>query len=200
MKSSKSPRTRIAIAAGVLIAAVVLAAPLWLAGFGRFLIRSDAPARAQLAVVLAGDYYGHRILKGAELVKQGYAPQVLISGPDGFYGQHECDLAIRFAVAKGYPRDWFIPFPNTARSTRQEAEQILPELRRRNIHSILLVTSDYHTRRAGSIFRAAGGDFEIRVIAAPDEYYAADSWWHSRDAEKIWFFEWTKTLATLIGL
>ena len=179
---------------------LALTAPLWLAGLGRFLIRCDAPVHAQIAVVLAGDYYGNRILKGAELVKQGYVPEVLVSGPDGFYGQHECDPAIAFAVAKGYPRDWFLAFPNTARSTQDEADQILPELRRRNIRDILLVTSDYHTRRAGGIFRAAGRDFRIHVIAAPDEYYSAGSWWHSRQAQKTWFFEWAKTIATLIGL
>lgn len=182
------------------LALVVAGAPLWLAGLGRFLVRADRPARADLAVVLGGDTYGHRVLKAAELVKQGYVPKALVSGPNGFYGFHECDLAIPFAVRKGYPQDWFIGFPNTARSTEQEANQILPELRRRGIHNFLLVTSDYHTRRAGGIFRAAGKDFQIRVIAAPDEYYTADSWWHSRNARKIWFIEWTKTLATLIGL
>ena len=58
------------------------------------------PGKADIAVVLAGDYWGHRLFNGAELVKQGYVPLVLVSGPPGFYGVNEADAAIQFAVDK----------------------------------------------------------------------------------------------------
>jgi uncharacterized SAM-binding protein YcdF (DUF218 family) len=77
-------------------------------------------------------------------------------------------------------------------------------LRRRNVHSFLLVTNDHHTGRAGRIFRAAaramGGGGAMRVVAAPDEFFRADSWWHTREGQKIAFTEWCKTLSTAIGL
>ncbi len=60
--------------------------------------------------MLAGDGYGHRILRAAELVRQGLAPTVLVSGPEGLYGYYESELAIPFAVERGYPRSWFLPF------------------------------------------------------------------------------------------
>ena len=82
------------------------------------LVRDEGPAHAEIAVVLAGDYYGNRILRAAELVKQGYVPNVLVSGPHMLYGFHECDLAIPFAVKRGYPESWFIRAPNETRSTR----------------------------------------------------------------------------------
>jgi uncharacterized SAM-binding protein YcdF (DUF218 family) len=176
----------------------------WLRGISRALIRDDGPAKADIAVVLAGDYWGNRITKGGDLVRLGYVPAALISGPSGFYGQHECEPEIAYAVRHGYKVEWFIPFPNDARSTQDEAWAILPELHRRNTHRMLLVTSDYHTGRALRTFRATerklGGIIDIRVVAAPDEEFHADSWWRSRQGQKVTFTEWTKTLASALGL
>lgn len=172
----------------------------WLAVLGRLLVRDEGPAHAQIAVVLAGDYYGNRVVRAAELVKQGYVPNVLVSGPGLIYGFDECDLEIPFAVKKGYPQSWFIRAPNQAHSTREEAAAILPELRRRGVHHFLLVTSDYHTARAARIYRAAGPDLDMRVVAARDEYFRADSWWHSREGRKIFLIEWMKTAASEMGM
>jgi uncharacterized SAM-binding protein YcdF (DUF218 family) len=172
---------------------------LWLPWLGHALIRDEGPGKAEIAVVLAGDDSGHRVEKGAELVGAGYVPVALVSGPP-YYGIHECDLAIALAVRKGYPAAWFSPFPNSAHSTREEAAAILQELRRRGIHSFLLVTSDYHSARASRIYRAAmGGGFEMRVVAAPDAHFREGSWWRDREAQKIVLLEWTKTLATALG-
>jgi len=172
----------------------------WLAGVGRLLIHDDGPARADIAVVLAGDYYGNRILRAAELVKQGYVPKVLVSGPHMLYGQYECDLAIPFAVKHGCPESWFVRAPNEGHSTREEAAMILADLRRRGVHRFLLVTSDYHTARAARIYRRAGPDLEMRVVAAPDEYFRPDSWWRDREARKIVLIEWLKTAANVVGM
>ena len=176
----------------------------WLPVIGHALIRDDGPAKADIAVVLAGDYWGNRILKGGELVHLGYVPAALVSGPSGFYGQYECEPAIAYAVRQGSKAEWFIPFPNSARSTQEEASAILPELHRRDTHLMLLVTSDYHTGRALRIFRRTerrmGGRIQIRAVAAPDEEFHPDSWWRSRQGQKVVFMEWTKTLAEALGL
>jgi uncharacterized SAM-binding protein YcdF (DUF218 family) len=175
---------------------------LWLPWFGHALVRDEGPAKAEIAVVLGGDDFGHRVEKGAELVRDGYVPAVLVSGPL-YYDVYECDVAIGFAVRRGYPAAWFVPFPNRTLSTREEASAILGELRHRGIHSFLLVTSDYHTARAARLYRTAaqamGGGFEMRVVAAPDQYFREGSWWRSRQAQKTVFFEWAKTLATAFG-
>ena len=205
MERLRRSRTKISLLAlAILLAAGVLARSLWLPALGYALVHDDGPAKADLVVVLGGDYYGRRILKGAELVRQGYAPAALVSGPAGFYGAYECDLAIPFAVRHGYPPEYFIPFPNQALSTREEASLALPELRRRNVRSFLLVTSDYHTARAARLFRAAlraaGGGPAMRVVAAPDEFFRPDSWWRSRQAQKTVFAEWCKTIASAFGI
>jgi uncharacterized SAM-binding protein YcdF (DUF218 family) len=176
----------------------------WLAGLGYALVHDDGPAKADIAVVLAGDSYGHRIIKAGELVRDGYVPAALISGPAGAYGLHESDLAIPFAVRHGFPAEYFIAIPNQSLSTRDEATAVLGELRRRNVKSFLLVTSDYHTARARRLYllaeRQSGGGPQMRTVAAPDEFFRPASWWRSRQGEKVAFMEWSKTLATVVGL
>jgi uncharacterized SAM-binding protein YcdF (DUF218 family) len=204
------PRRRFSLVAkfclslAALALAVFLTRSLWLPGIAYPLIRDDGPAKADIAVVLAGDFFGHRLEKAAQLVKQGYVPAVLVSGPPGIYGRNESDLAIEFIEREGYPPQWFIPFPDLARSTKDEAGFVLQELRRRNIHSFLLVTSDFHSARAARIFlaaeRAMGYQPQFRAVTAPDEYFRADSWWRDREAEKTVFFEWSKTIATALEM
>src|SRR3981081_1745755 len=94
---------------------------LWLGALGAYLIRADQPAHADYAVVLAGDSHGHRIIEGGELVRQGYVRKALVSGPAGCYGIVESELAVNFAVKKGFPADYFIQLPHNAMSTQEEA-------------------------------------------------------------------------------
>ena len=188
----------------LLAALVFLARSVWLGALGSALIHDDGPGKAEIAVVLAGDSWGYRLLKGAELARQGYVPRVLVSGPPGPYELNEADVAIQFAVAKGYPAEWFIPLRHEAHSTREEANLVLDELKRRNIRSFLLVTSDYHTGRARRIFlrieHQRGGGPDMRVIASRDRYFTAAGWWHDREGRKIAFIEWTKTVTAVFGI
>lgn len=196
----RSVPAKFLIALGLLVGVIVVTRSLWLRAIGEFLIRSEAPVVSDIIVVLGGDFYGHRILKSGELVRQGYAPKALISGPPGVYDYHECDLAIPFAVKRGYPPGYFIPFPHDALSTRAEAQAILPELRRRGVRRFLLVTSNYHSRRASRIFRELGRDLDMRIVSAPDQFFTPGNWWRNREAEKTVFFEWAKTVGAYLGL
>ncbi|HEX5230527.1 MAG TPA: YdcF family protein [Bryobacteraceae bacterium] len=153
-----------------------------------------------MIVVLAGDFSGNRILKASELVRQGFAPKALVSGPAGAYGMYESELAIQFAVRHGYPESYFIPLPHNARSTRDEAGDIFAALNQRHAHRVDVVTSDYHTRRAGNILRSQAQGIEIHMVAAPDVYFTPDGWWKNRDARKTFLLEWTKTVATWFGM
>lgn len=188
------------IIAALLIAGMAAACPLWLRALGGFLVRSEEPVRADVAVVPAGDYYGYRILKAAELVRRGFTGVVLVSSPDGMYGYGEAELAIPFAVRHGYPVSWFVALPNKARSTREEGLALAPELRKRAVRKCLLVTSNYHTRRAGGIFRSAAPEVEFRVVAAEDEFFRPGDWWKTRQGQKQFVLEWMKTVAGWFGV
>ena len=198
------PLVRASLALLIPSFALALTSSWWLPALGSALIENDGPARADIGVVLGGDYYGDRIKEAAQLIRQGYIPLALISGPGGFYGLHECDLAIPFIVRQGYPAAGFLAAPHNAHSTQEEARILLPELRRRNVRSFLLITSDYHSRRAGRTFRFVGRRLgylpEMRVVTAPDQLFRLNRWWKDREGQKTVFFEWTKTLAFAVGL
>ena len=105
-----------------------------------------------MIVVLAGDFSGNRILKAADVARQGFAPHVLVSGTSGEYGFHETDLAIPFAVRHGFPQSYFIALPNDARSTKDEAAEVLAALAKRNVHLNFTADGWWHNREGRKTF------------------------------------------------
>ena len=204
MEARRSFPFKFALVLLILAAVAFLARDVWLTALGTALIHDDGPGKAEIAVVLGGDQWGNRMIKGAELVKQGYVPRVLVSGPPGMYDINEADAAIQFAIRKGYPAEWFIPLYHTGLSTREEAGYVLDALKQRNIGSFLLVTSDYHTGRARRIFlkveHQRGGGPDLRAVASRDQFFRANAWWHNREGRKIAFIEWLKTLTAVFGI
>jgi uncharacterized SAM-binding protein YcdF (DUF218 family) len=192
-------RAALAGLAAFLLLAFLLRAPI-LTGLGQYLDRSGPPEKADAIFVFAGDPSGNRILKGAELAREGFAPRVVVSGPEGTYGYYECDLAIPFAVRAGYPESYFIRFPNHAHSTEEEVAGAAVLLHSLGVHRVILVTSVYHTRRAGADFRAAAPDLTSFMVSAPDKYFTANGWWHNREGRKTFLIEWLKVGATLLHL
>jgi len=186
------------------VLAAYLTRTLWLGALGRALVEDDGPAKADAVVVLGGDVWGTRIETAARLVRAGFAPVVLISGVPVAYGVNEADLAIPYIVRQGYPAEWFVALRNEGMSTREESFVLLRELRRRQMHSLILVTSDFHTARAARCFRAAeralGYRLEVRVVPAPDRYFHAGSWWRNREGRKTALAEWGKTIAFALGI
>ena len=77
-----------------LIATLVLTHAMWLSALGAYLIQADQPAKADYAVVLAGDHTGRRLIMGAELVRNGFVRKAIVDGPQETYGFAECDLAV----------------------------------------------------------------------------------------------------------
>ena len=184
------------------LAAGVLAAThnIWLRWLGERLVYSEPPCKADMIVVLAGDFFGNRIMKAGELVNAGWAPKVLVSGAGLCYGFNEGDLAIQYVVHAGYPADRFVNLPSPARSTAEEAQYVVPELRRRGVHRFMLVTSDFHTRRSSEIFHKAAPDIPFCVVASRDNDFSPEGWWHTREGRKIALTEWLKTVAHFLGI
>jgi uncharacterized SAM-binding protein YcdF (DUF218 family) len=206
MLQARKERTRWSrLARGLLVLAtlalaVYLSRPLWLTAIGSFLVQEDPLEKADVAIVLAGDGYGHRLMKAVELVRLGYAKQVLVDGPFTAYGYDEAEMAVGYAIKQGVPREILVPVSMRVRSTVAEAGAIDAELRKRGLASALVVTSNFHTRRARAVFRKYGSPgIRYAVIAARDEDFAPENWWQSRDAQKVLFFEYAKLVAWWLG-
>lgn len=168
---------------------------------GSALVEDDGPQKADCALVLGGDGFGSRIVKAAQLAQAGYVPYVLVDGPSALIG-HESDLTITYAEQKGYPAYLFRPIwlPPEVSSTEAEAKYVGRFLKENGVKKVLLVTSNYHTRRAARDFRHEDPWLQVVVVASPDRDFSADGWWKNREGEKTFLLEWTKTVATWVGL
>jgi len=189
-----------ALSSGAIICILAATHAIWLRWLGEQLVYSEPPCKADVIVVLAGDWWGNRVLKAGELTRQGWAPKALVSGAGTLYGVNEGDLAIEFAERHGCRKELFFNLPSPARSTVDEARYIVPELRRRGVRKFILLTSDFHTRRAARIYRELAPDLPFCVVAAPDPDFSPDGWWRNREGRKTAFFEWCKTVAHLFGI
>ena len=201
-KRGKGPAKSIALLGALCLLAGLLYATSgsWLTWMGGYLISADAPAPADIAVLLAGDPYGERMTAAASLVESKFVPRVVVSGPHGIYDTWESDVAIDWAVKQGRPREWFVPVRIDADSTFEEARLLLPWLREHQMKRILVVTHNFHTRRAAAIWRSLAGDMDVRIVAAPCRDFSADGWWKTRRGRKTFAYEWQKTIAVWIGL
>jgi uncharacterized SAM-binding protein YcdF (DUF218 family) len=184
------------ITAAVLIAGVVyLTSDFWAPGPAKFLIRTDPIDSADVIVVLAGDGSGRRVEEGLRLLQAGLAPRMLVDGSYELYEARECDLARAFAIAHGGDPEAIEPLCMEADSTLEESRIVDQELRSRDVKHAIIVTSDFHTARAGRIFRkSASGDVRYSFAASPTPGFDPDTWWLSRSGREIVVIEWIKTL------
>jgi hypothetical protein len=159
---------------------------------GRFLV-VDQPRKSDVLVVLAGET-DRRPTRGLELLDQGYAPRLILDVPAEakIYQWNQLEIARKFV--EGLPQASAISVcPIYGRSTRDEARDVAHCLQGTNARSVLLVTSDYHTRRALSIFeRALPADYSIAAAFDASEFGA--QWWRHREWAKVNFEEWLKLI------
>jgi uncharacterized SAM-binding protein YcdF (DUF218 family) len=190
--------------AGLLIVAILVAVR-WqaaLTSLGAFLVDSQPRQPADLVLVLGGDFWGPRVLVGAELARQGYAPLALFSGPPYHgnaqdYARPEGELAIEFLVQKGYPKELFQFVATDADSTVTEAKALREELARRHVARVLLVTSNYHSRRATIVMTLFCPGVKFISVPAPDSHYHIVNWWSDDSSRRLFFSEWTKILGSV---
>jgi uncharacterized SAM-binding protein YcdF (DUF218 family) len=81
-----------------------------------------------------------------------------------------------------------------AGSTIEEEEVILRYAAEHGFHRLVIVTSDYHTRRTHVIYSAATENrkVEAKVVAAPDFLMGGQRWWENHAALKAMLYEFIK--------
>jgi len=190
------PRGRIrrwATRIGAVLAAFLLVGVALVATSGGFLV-VDYPEQADLIVVLAGEM-DRRPARGIELLRQGYAPKMLLDVPANakVFDLQTIDIAQRFVDTLPERRSISIcPIPGL--STKVEARDVATCLRATPARRILLVTADYHTRRALNTFRHEVPEHEFFVAAATDSAQFGGAWWKHREWAKTNFDEWLKSV------
>lgn len=180
---------------GLVAGSMPLAALLWFVALpflGRYLLLSDGPCQADAVVVLAGDDSGARALVALGLVEHHYAPVAIVSGAHFIYEKPEAGWQRSLMLEHGAAPDAVIAWQHRAQSTRQEAGLLAAELQRRGIRKFILVTSNFHTRRASWTLRRTPGMPAFCTVPAEWTDYQPDEWWLQREPTEVVVFEWLR--------
>ncbi len=181
-------------------AAVYLARGPLLHAFGRWWIVDDPPVKSQAIVVLGGDSVaGARVQRAIELYRQGWAPKLVFSGDLFRTDFSETALMQAQAIHSGVPPEAVVLAPPTVYgSTLSEILGLRSFLAEYKFTHIIIVTSNFHTRRTRRIVRAVlvPAGFVVCINSAPDERFNVDRWWQQREGQKQMVLEILKSFET----
>jgi len=152
----------------------------------------DDPLQKSDAIVVIGDddYSGDRAARAAALFKQGWAPTIVASGRELRPYASISELETHDLQGDGVAKQSIVQFSQRAENTREEALALRDLFAQRGWHKIVIVTSNYHTRRARFIFsRVMPTNVDTRVVSAPDANYDPDGWWETREGIKLFSLE-----------
>ena len=187
--------------------AIVLCLLCW--GSNLLIVNEPAPKHVDAAIVLQGSIMGEkaRIAGGVDLLQHGLADRLLVSVPkESYWGQSVPPLARAF-IERNYGSDAtaqvdFCQTGTEVNSTRQEAQAVSACVEQHHWHTIAIVTSDYHTRRAGLLWRRTLKERNLEVnlwIDGVTDPEFQQPWWRHRQSAKIWLMESSKLLWSTLG-
>ncbi len=175
----------------------------------RLLIANDPAAnRVDAAVVLQGSVAAEKVrIAGAiDLLQRNLAGRVLLSVPKESYWGQSIPPVARAYLERTYGNDLaerfdFCETGGDVNSTTQEAQALLPCISAHGYQSIEIVTSNYHTRRAGMIWGKMtrnGPRVNLWILGVIDPEFQ-QPWWRHRQSAKTFFMETTKLIWTVLG-
>jgi len=175
-----------------LLAMVIAIALVFAWNAGKLLVVDD-PQPSDVIVVLAGENH-FRPVRALELLDRGMARRVLIDVPAEarVYQFSEVELAEKYVL--DLPEAASVAIcPIEGLSTRDESHDAEKCLAQVTGTRVLLVTSDFHTRRALSIFRQEVRGKSFTVAAVHDDTQFGARWWEHRQWAKTCLDEWLRS-------
>jgi len=181
----------------VTIAVVFLVLVLYLARHPIFRLLAEAWVvedtleRSDVLVVLSDDnYYADRATRAAQLYRQGFASIVVASGRRLRPYAGIAELMEHDLVERGVPKDKILRLAHDADNTREEAQVLAKLVTQKKWRGIIVVTSNYHTRRARYIFsHIFAANTKVRITGAADGDFDPQRWWEKRVSVKKLFRE-----------
>jgi len=164
----------------------------------------EEPIKPAEAIVVLGGGQGNRIEEGVRLYKKGFGKYLVFSGFKIYSGLYSHRLMKNYALELGVPEENIIAAPANEGgegSTFGEGIANLRLMRKKHIRSFIVVTSNYHSRRAWKTYQnllASDHSLSFTVFPAKDPDFLVDSWWKHRKAKKTIFLEYIKTISNSI--
>ena len=186
---------RVLIAFGATLLGLIVGAPVYgpplLTQAGTYLVTHETPVKADAIVVLSGEVPA-RAMAAADLFRQGTGMTVFVSPGNissiwkravhelGVDLPDDSEMNRRVLMRLGVPAA-AIQKIDEADGTLGEARALFSIAQRSGFTRILVVTSKYHTRRAGKIFRWVFGDtMSVQVIGSSYDDFDPARWWDNR--------------------
>jgi uncharacterized SAM-binding protein YcdF (DUF218 family) len=192
----------VALAAAGIVAVLILLASLrtTLQWAGDFLVVRDTLRPSDAVIAVSGDG-PERVATSIELMRQGLARRLVISG--GVYGRgtNAAHVMRDQALQSGVREDEII-VDDQATSTALNALGSARVMKTHGLRSAILVTSPYHTRRAGMMFHRVfmREGLSLRVHAVERSFFQVDGWWTRRADRDLVVGEYLKLIAYVAGV
>ena len=176
---------------------------------GDWLIVKDKLTQSDIILVLMGSP-GDRILEARDIYLQGYSKRIVFiedNDPGRKELKKEAGILLpndafrnkELAIKLGIPDSSIFILPGDANSTLEEAKILVQYIKENpSLDSIILITSSYHSRRAGIIF---GNELDkchndIKLFVTPSKYtdFKSEKWYSDRQSRKIVMLEYIKLI------
>jgi uncharacterized SAM-binding protein YcdF (DUF218 family) len=153
---------------------------------GEAWVVEDPLERSDAILVLSDDnFYADRATRASQIYRQGLAPVVVASGRRLRPYAGVAELIEHDLIERGVPKDKILRVAHDADNTREEAIELAKIAKQKKWRSVIVVTSNFHTRRARYIFsHVFPEDVRIRISGAPDGDFDPERWWEKRISVK----------------
>lgn len=154
--------------------------------FGEAWVVEDTLERSDAIIVLSDDnFYADRATRAVQVYRQGLGPVVIASGRRLRPYAGIAELMEHDLIERGVPKDKIMRVAHDADSTREEALALAKVVAQKKWRSVIVVTSNYHTRRARYIFsHVLPAGTKARITGAPDGDFDPERWWEKRISVK----------------
>ena len=163
---------------------------------GKFLVKSDKLEKADAIAVFSGDN-GPRTERAVELLKEGYADYLILSGGKVYDDVTMAELMKNHAIKLGVDESKIL-IDDEAATTNENADFTADIIEENNFKSVIVVTSDYHTRRSKLAMEKAledtlidGEKVSVSVTPSKEEKFTT-KWWTSGNSVLMVISEYLK--------
>ncbi len=152
----------------------------------------DNPQKSDAIVVLAGGMTDARYYRGMDLLRAGYGKVMFVDAISDrkVFGHTQAEYAQNFInESAGDLRDRVKVCPIARDSTVSEIEWVTRCIDSVDAKSVLIVTSEAHTRRALSVMQHFEPGYDWSVAATTDPLEFGFKWWQNREWSKMMLAE-----------
>lgn len=166
----------------------------------------DEPVTNADAIVVLGGGQEMRPFAAAAMYHAGKSPLVLVSQPRHTRSQIELgkprdsDITAALLEKQGVPHANIAFFGDNVTSTRDEAVGLRDWIKKHPIHSVIIPTDPFHTRRTNWIFERElnSAGVNVTVVAIEHPVYSRDLWWKHEEGLITFLNELVKGLWYLV--